>query len=137
MNNNPKKNKHATALKTIGKYTLTSNILGKGQFGEVVLAYGSEEEIRDDENDLNWSNQYLACKIIKKANLNPRLQMNLKSEIGILSKIQSPYIIGLFDIQKTQNNFYLFTQYCNGGDLDELRQIRGKFTEQEARYFMS
>jgi serine/threonine protein kinase len=74
----------------------------------------------------------LACKIIKKASLNDKLQQNLKSEIGILSSITSPYVIGLFDIQKTQNNFYLFMQYCNGGDLDELRQIRGRFSEQEA-----
>jgi hypothetical protein len=87
MNIQPKKNKHASALKTIGKYTLTSQILGKGVFGEVVLAFATEEEQNQDENDENWSNQYLACKIIKKANLNPRLQMNLKSEIGILSKI--------------------------------------------------
>mgnify|MGYP002641327843 CR=1 FL=1 len=28
-------------------------------------------------------------------------------------------------------------QYCNGGDLDRLREIRGKFKEQEARYFLS
>jgi serine/threonine protein kinase len=35
------------------------------------------------------------------------------------------------------NNFYLFMQYCNGGDLDDLRQLRGRFTEQEARYFLS
>ena len=73
MNIQPKKNKHASALKTIGKYTLTAQILGKGVFGEVVLAYNTDEEGDQDENDLNWSNQYLACKIIKKANLNPRL----------------------------------------------------------------
>lgn len=35
------------------------------------------------------------------------------------------------------NNFYLFMQYCNGGDLDDLRQLRGRFSEQEARYFLS
>ena len=28
-------------------------------------------------------------------------------------------------------------QYCNGGDLDELRELRGRFTEQEARFFLS
>jgi serine/threonine protein kinase len=28
-------------------------------------------------------------------------------------------------------------QYCNGGDLEHLREIRGRFTEQEARYFLS
>lgn len=64
-------------------------------------------------------------------------QKNLKSEIGILSRIQSPFVIGFYDIQKTTNNFYLFMQYCNGGDLDELRNLRGKFSEQEARYLLS
>lgn len=79
----------------------------------------------------------MACKIIKKSNLSERLQQNLKSEIGILSRIQSPYVIRLYDIQKTNNNFYLFMKYCNGGDLDDLRQLRTRFSEQEARYFLS
>jgi serine/threonine protein kinase len=61
----------------------------------------------------------------------------LKSEIGILSRIVNPNVIGLYDIQKTVNNFYLFMQYCNGGDLDDLRELRGRFNEQEARYFLS
>ena len=43
MDNTAKKsNKHCAALKTIGKYTLTSQILGKGVFGEVVLAYHND-----------------------------------------------------------------------------------------------
>lgn len=65
------------------------------------------------------------------------LQQNLKREISILSRIRSPYVIGFYDIQKTMNNFYLFMQYCNGGDLDDLRQLRSRFSEQEARYFLS
>ena len=64
------------ALKVIGDYTLTQNILGKGQFGEVVLAQHNQNQ-----------NQFYACKIIQKANLTQRLQQNLKSEIGILSKV--------------------------------------------------
>ena len=50
MNNTSKnKNKHASALKTIGKYTLTSQILGKGVFGEVVLAYHQDSEKKLDD----------------------------------------------------------------------------------------
>jgi serine/threonine-protein kinase ULK/ATG1 len=79
----------------------------------------------------------MACKIIKKASLNPRLQQNLKNEISILSRIQHKNVIQLYDIQKTTNNFYLFMQYCNGGDLEHLREIRGRFSEQEARFFLS
>jgi hypothetical protein len=39
MNSNPHYRKQSQrALKVIGDYTLTQNVLGKGQFGEVVLA---------------------------------------------------------------------------------------------------
>ena len=40
----------------------------------------------------------MACKVIGKANLNHRLTQNLKSEIGILSRIQHENVIGLYDI---------------------------------------
>ena len=46
-------------------------------------------------------------------------------------------MIGFYDVQKTANNFYLMMQYCNGGDLEDLRQLRGTFNEQESRYFLS
>ena len=139
--------KDPVAQKIVGDYTLTSTALGKGQYGEVVLArskFADDANAKDQKRNKELSDkngdapvEWLACKIIKKANLNPMLQQNLKSEIGILSRIRSPYVIGFYDIQKTMNNFYLFMQYCNGGDLDELRQLRGRFTEQEARYFLS
>ena len=90
MNNTQStKNKrgNVSALKVIGNYTLTSHILGKGVFGEVVLAHTKEADNSKEDPEKNWVNQYMACKIIKKANLNHRLQVNLKSEIGILSKI--------------------------------------------------
>lgn len=131
-------------MKIVGDYTLTSTILGKGQYGEVVLARlknvgddGKKNAQNNNQDQRQNKREWLACKVIKKQNLNPALQQNLKSEIGILSRIRSPYVIGFYDIQKTINNFYLFMQYCNGGDLDDLRQLRGRFTEQEARYFLS
>ena len=116
------------ATKQIGNYYLTSKVLGKGQFGEVVLA---------KEDTGNSQPKWLACKIIKKQNMSARFQINLKSEIGILSKIKSSNVIELYDIQKTMNNFYLFMEFCNGGDLDTLREIRGRFTEEEARYYLT
>ena len=86
--------------------------MGKGQFGEVVLAKRKdsvESEAKDKPNNKNGVNQpakkagedqklWLACKIIKKANLNQKLQQNLKSEISILSRINSPHVISLNDI---------------------------------------
>jgi serine/threonine-protein kinase ULK/ATG1 len=61
----------------------------------------------------------------------------LKNEINILSKINSPYIIRLLDIQRTENNFYLFMELCNGGDLEQLKEMRGgRFSELEARIIL-
>lgn len=68
--------------------------------------------------------------------LNPRLFNNLKNEINILTNIDSPYVIQLRDIQKTENNYYLIMEYCNGGDLENLKDIRGKFTELESRIIL-
>jgi serine/threonine protein kinase len=71
--------------------------------------------------------------MIVRKNLSQRLLNNLKNETNILTKIVSPYVIKLFDLQRTENNFYLIMEYCNGGDLENLKDIRGKFTEVEAR----
>lgn len=77
-----------------------------------------------------------ACKVILRKSLSPRLFNNLKNEINILSKINSVNVIRLNDLQKTPNNFYLVMEYCNGGDLENLKEIRGKFTEEEGRMIL-
>jgi serine/threonine protein kinase len=75
-------------------------------------------------------------KIIQKKALNPRLFNNLKNEINILAKIESKHVIKLHDIQRTENNFYLIMELCNGSDLEKLKEARGKFTELEARIIL-
>jgi len=45
-------------------------------------------------------------------------------------------VVGFADINKTENNFYLFLEYCNGGDLDNLREQKGRFTEDEAKMIL-
>ena len=63
---------------------------------------------------------------------------NLQQEISILQKLNfHQNVIMLHDIQETANNYYMFMQYCNGGDLAELLRIRGRFSEIEARCFLS
>ena len=74
--------------------------------------------------------------MIDKRKLNYRLHNNLRNEINMLSKINSPFVISLIDLQKTPNNFYLIMEYCNGGDLDRLKDIRRKFKEKEARVIL-
>lgn len=114
--------------KQIGNYVLTTTKLGRGQFGEVVLAHPQQAD---------GAKALMACKIIKKARLSKKMQQNLRNEIGILSRVESPNVIQLYDIQKTPNNFYLFMQFCNGGDLEHLLRERERFSEREARFILA
>ena len=76
--------KDPVAQKIVGDYTLTSTVLGKGQYGEVVLArnkYADDGKSQDPKKPNQKPTkpnapkvEWLACKIIKKANLNPLLQ---------------------------------------------------------------
>lgn len=74
-------------MKAIANYLIDKESLGKGQFGEVKRC-----SLKDD-----YKTQF-AVKIIKKSSLSSRLFSNLKNEINILTKINSPYVIKLVDI---------------------------------------
>jgi serine/threonine protein kinase len=74
-------------MKAIANYLIDTEPLGKGQFGTVHRCY-----LKDDHK------QNFAVKIIEKKSLSPRLFNNLKNEINILAKIQSPNVVRLHDI---------------------------------------
>lgn len=59
------------------------------------------------------------------------------NEAKILRKIKSPNVllsVGYFD---TGNNLYLFAEYCNGGDLQSLLELRSHLKESEAKLVFS
>jgi serine/threonine-protein kinase ULK/ATG1 len=43
----------------------------------------------------------------------------LKREIAILTKINHPNIVKLYDVHRTSNYLYMFLEYCHDGDLRE------------------
>ena len=65
------------------------------------------------------------------------MQESLKCEVNLLQRIQSQHVIKLNDIEKINGTLYMFMQYCNGGDLDNLLQLRSRFTEDEAHYIIA
>ena len=107
--------------------TLTSKILGKGQYGTVHYAYS-----KNDESEI------YAIKVIDRKRINGEKELlNLQNEILIMSEIQSNYVVQLKDATKTPNNYYLAMELCNGGDLDNYRKVRGGFLkEKEARLIL-
>ena len=51
---------------------------------------------------------------------------NTTNEIKIMRSIKSKFVVELNASTATRsNNFYIVMEYCNGGDLDKFRNLRG------------
>ena len=92
---------------------MTTRVLGSGAFGTVF--YGFK---KDDEN------QPYAVKFIK---INGKKMIGITTnEIKIMKSIKSKFVVELNASTATRsNNFYIVMEYCNGGDLDKFRNLRG------------
>ncbi|KAM1470430.1 hypothetical protein ACFX11_041148 [Malus domestica] len=78
----------------------------------------------------------VAVKEIDKTQLSPKVSDNLLKEISILSTINHPNIIRLFEAIQTKDRIYLVLEYCDGGDLAAYIHRQGKVSETVARHFM-
>ncbi|KAJ7951399.1 Kinase family protein [Quillaja saponaria] len=78
----------------------------------------------------------VAVKEIDKKQLSQKVSENLLKEISILSTINHPNIIRLFEAIETKDRIYLVLEYCNGGDLANYIHRHGKVSETIARHFM-
>lgn len=56
----------------------------------------------------------------------------LVSEIKIMRKLKSEYIVGFVDILETANNYYVVQEFCNGGDLRVTLKKTKTFPETQA-----
>lgn len=57
---------------------------------------------------------------------------SIQTEIEILKKVEHKNVVKFMDVYQTQNNMYIFTEYCNDGDLQHYLKKRGKLHEKEA-----
>ncbi|KAE9593598.1 putative protein kinase Group-Pl-3 family [Lupinus albus] len=78
-----------------------------------------------------------AIKEIHKKQLSPKVNESLFKEISILSTINHPNIIRLFQTIQTNDRIYLVLEYCGGGDLGAYIHRHGKVSEATARHFMT
>ena len=87
------------------EYKLIKSI-GKGSFGEVFLTKKAN------------SHKLYATKIIPISNFqNKELNKYLLNEINIMSQLNHPNIIKLYDIREKNDNKLLVMDYINGGSL--------------------
>ena len=96
-----------------------STLLGEGSFG--VVYKGSHLA----------SQAVVAIKIIPKMSNDDDESDKIKSEIDILSRCDSPYIVGYFEcfnkaaISKKQGEMWIVMEYCVGGSMSDLLGVRG------------
>ena len=99
-------------------------MLGEGSYGRVYLV--SHKMI----------GAFRAMKIIQKVdNIDENNVLEILNEINVLKKIDHPNIIKLFEFYFQNNNYYLITENCSGGELFELVNDT-QFTEPQVAYIM-
>ena len=97
----------------IDDYTLLKCI-GKGAFGEVYLT------------SKKGTNKLFATKKVSKEKVSaPQIKKNFVNEISILKVVQHKNIVKLETIRQSLHNYYIITEYYNGGGLyDCLKKYR-------------
>jgi len=98
------------------EYTLGKTI-GKGAYGQVRLAIHKATK------------QTRAVKILPKSKIDLPALMN---EVNILSKLSHPNIMQIYEIFEDKANMYIVSEYCKGGELFDIIEKKGNFTEKDA-----
>jgi serine/threonine-protein kinase ULK/ATG1 len=112
--------------KKVGNYLLVSKV-GQGQFGVVYKGVLIEDQ-----------KKVYAIKCIQKSKLegNSILNRLFQTEMSVMSKLNHPNIMHLYEFMETAHNYYLVIQFCNNGDLESYLKKMGKLSEEEAVYFL-
>lgn len=113
---------HEEGISVYEDYEIISN-LGVGSLGSVDLA------VRKNSNHSNGGvRQKYALKSIITSRLSDDFKLELINEIKLLSILDHPHIVRLYDVYQIRGNHFLVMQCCNGGDL----WSRTPYTEAEA-----
>lgn len=98
--------------------------IGKGTFGSVYLAEDRETQaIR-------------AIKVIQKGKRGSNVQ-EVKNEIGLLTQLDHPNIVQIYECYESISSFCIVTEYCAGGELFEFIVRHKQLSESMAARIIS
>ena len=107
-------------------YSLHNSPIGSGAFAEVWLCtHQRTKEIR-------------AVKILHKSEISEE-EIKSKSvliEVNILKSLDHPNILKVFEYFEDANDYFIVTEYCEGGDVFDKLEKTGGFTERFAARIM-
>ena len=77
-------------------------------------------------------------KIIAKKKMveTPKLKELVQSEILVLKKCRSENVIKYIDSFSSEKEVFIFTEFCNGGDMEAYLSKKKRLKEDEAREFL-
>lgn len=76
-------------------------------------------------------------KVIDRKRIRGKQHELLVNEIEIMTEIQHKNVVSLIAGTKTQTNYYLVMEHCNGGEVDSFVKARlGYLPEVEARLIL-
>ncbi|KAL3090083.1 hypothetical protein niasHS_006535 [Heterodera schachtii] len=96
--------------------------LGSGTYGKVSLAYDHKTE------------REVAVKLIKKSAIeNKQDLVRIRREIRIMSMLNHPNIIQIYEVFENKDKIILVMEYANGGELYDYVSKNGSLAEAESR----
>nr|XP_020645548.1 serine/threonine-protein kinase 33 isoform X1 [Pogona vitticeps]XP_020645549.1 serine/threonine-protein kinase 33 isoform X1 [Pogona vitticeps]XP_020645550.1 serine/threonine-protein kinase 33 isoform X1 [Pogona vitticeps]XP_020645551.1 serine/threonine-protein kinase 33 isoform X1 [Pogona vitticeps] len=98
--------------------------LGQGSFGVVI-------EVTHKETGIKW-----AIKKVNREKAGSSAVKLLEREVSILKAVNHEHIIHLEEVFETPKRVYLVMELCEDGELKEILQRRGQFTENETRHII-
>ncbi|XP_014638234.1 PREDICTED: serine/threonine-protein kinase 33 [Ceratotherium simum simum] len=99
-------------------------ILGQGSFGMVI-------EATDKETETKW-----AIKKVNKDKAGSSAVKLLEREVNILKIVKHEHIIHLEQVFETPKKMYLVMELCEDGELKEILDRKGHFSENETRWII-
>lgn len=121
-NNNINNNQFMT-----DKYIIyPSHLLGEGSYARIYLGRQKYTLNYVAIKVLNINVSYTSFKELSEFD-------SLSNEIENHSKFLHPHILTIYDVYQSTNFLYIIMEYCSGGTLEQMLQLRNKFDEEETK----